>query len=413
MTRRDFLTTTAATAAAGLLPVSAAAPTWPQFRGPERNGISTETGLLAAWPKDGPKLLWRANGLGAGYGSLAVTGGGIFVQGSVGSESRVMCLSLDGKMQWQRGLGRPLQNDRGNGPRATPTVVGDKLYAMAENGTLACLNAADGAPVWTKDVLKDYGGGNPNWLLSESPLVDGDKVVVTPGGSGAGVVALQRDTGKEVWRSHDLSDPAHYSSLLIVDAAGVRAYAGFTARAGVGVRASDGKLLWRHTTPANRTANCAMPVYAGGKILYSSAYGTGAACLKLMRDGDGVKAEEVYFTRSMMNHHGGMVVINGSLYGFSNAILTCLNFDTGEVRWQDRSVGKGCITAAGNHLYLLGEGNTMGLADVSPEGYRERGRFSIPDTGLPSWAYPVVCAGRLYIRNQEMLLCYDVRAGSV
>jgi outer membrane protein assembly factor BamB len=185
-----------------------------------------------------------------------------------------------------------------------------------------------------------------------------------------------------------------------------------TSEAGVGVRATDGKLLWRYRDAANRTANAATPVYADNRVFYTSNYGTGGGLLALRASGNQVSANEVYFTRDMQNHHGGVVLVNGYLYGFNNAILTCLEFATGKVMWRDRSVGKGAVTFADGHLYIVGENHVVGLAEASPTGYREKGRFEIRDLGLPSWAHPVVAGGRLYIRNQGTLTAYDVKAGA-
>jgi outer membrane protein assembly factor BamB len=247
--------------------------------------------------------------------------------------------------------------------------------------------------------------------LSESPLVDGDRVVVTPGGRGASVVALDKMTGKTIWAAKELSEAAGYSSPVVVNVFGVRAYTTFTASAGVGVRASDGKLLWRYPRAANGTANITTPIVRGDKVFYSSAYGTGAGLVTLRAADGGLSAEESYFTRDMQNHHGGVVLVGGTLYGFNNAILTALDFVTGRMLWRDRSVGKGSVAYADGRLYLLSEDNVVGLAEVTPQGYRETGRFQIADQGLPSWSHPVVSGGRLYIRNQQTLTAYDIRAG--
>lgn len=390
---------------------AAAEPEWPQWRGPERNGVSGETGLLKSWPAAGPPKLWSIANLGEGYGSLAIKGGRIFVQGVKEGQSSVFCLNrADGKIIWTTGLSRRLDQDRGGGPRGTPTLDGERLYALSENGELACLRAQDGSKLWRRNILQDFRGENPPWLISESPLVDGDRLIVMPGGGNAGIVALDKTTGQTIWASKELSDPAGYSSCLAAQVGGVRTIVGFTARGGVGVRASDGKLMWRYTKVANGTANITTPIVSAGKVFYTSDYGAGAALLGLTPQGDVVTAQEIYFTREMMNHHGGVVLVNGHLYGCSNAILTCLEFSTGKVRWKDRGVGKGSLTCADGMLYLLGENNVVGLAEASPDGYRERGRFEIEDQGRPSWAHPVVCGGRFYIRNQGTLMCFNVKA---
>ena len=384
---------------------------WPQWRGPDRNGLSKETGLLSQWPRSGPTAAWSAAMLGAGYGSIAVQGDRVYVQGMRNRQSVVSTLNrADGKLVWVRSLGPAGDNDRGPGPRGTPTIDGDRVYALSETGDLACLRAADGTVIWQRNILKEFKGENPYWLLSESPLIDGDNVIVTPGGRGAGVVALDKMSGMTVWTSKDLSDGAGYASPIVADVGGVRTIMTFTADAGVGVRASDGKLMWRNSTAANGTANIATPVYSDGKVFFTSSYGAGAALLGLRASGNEVRAQEIYSTRDMKNHHGGVVLVNGYIYGFNDSILTCLEFASGKMVWRDRSVGKGAVTYADGHLYILSEDNIVGLVEATPAGYREKGRFTIADQGLPSWAHPVVSGGRLYIRNQGTLTGYDVRA---
>jgi outer membrane protein assembly factor BamB len=401
--------TFAATILLGVTAVHAAAD-WPQWQGLDRTRMSKETGLLKAWPSSGPPVIWMATGLGAGYGSMAVAGDRVFVQGMRGGSSTVIALNrTDGKELWSKALGAPETNDRGPGPRGTPTIDGDRLYVLTENGDLACLET-DGTAVWQRNILKDFGGSQLRWLISESPLIDGAHVIVSPGGPGAGMVKLDKMTGKTVWTSKDLGDTAGYSSAIAADVQGVRTYMTFTASAGVGVRASDGKLMFRYPNAANRTANIATPVFSNNKVFFTSAYGTGGGLLNLTAQNGEVSAKEAYFTVNMKNHHGGVVLVDGYLYGFNDAILTCLDFATGNVMWRDRSVGKGSVTFADGHLYIQGENNLVGLAEATSSGYREKGRFSIPDKGLPSWAHPVVSDGRLYVRNQDTLLVYDIKA---
>jgi outer membrane protein assembly factor BamB len=383
---------------------------WLQWRGPGRDGISKETGLLKEWPKPGPPLAWSISNLGHGYGTVAIQGDRIYIQGTQGKNSVVFCLSrTDGMTLWTRPLGLSLDDERGGGPRGTPTVEGDRLYALSEAGDLACLKTVDGATIWSRNILRDFGGTNPKWKLSESPLIDGNNLIVTPGGDGAAIVALDKTSGKTVWTSKELSDRAAYSSCIIANVGGIRAITTLTASAAVGVRAVDGKLLWRYERVANKTANIATPVLHEDMAFYTTAYGTGCALLGLTVQDGMLRAREVYFSREMMNHHGGVVLVDGYIYGFSNAILTCMEFATGKVMWKDRSVGKGSLTYADGSLYLLSEDNTVGLAEATPQGYRERGRFKIADQGWPSWAHPVVCGGKLYIRNQGILACYGIR----
>jgi outer membrane protein assembly factor BamB len=338
----------------------------------------------------------------------------VYVQGLRNRQSVVSSLDRDtGQVVWSVALGPGVTNDRGPGPRSTPTVVGDRVYVLTENGDLASLRAADGAIVWQRNILRTFGARNIGWLVSESPLVDGDLVIVTPGARGAGMAALDRRTGDTVWVAQELSDEAGYSSPIVADVGGVRTIMTLTGEAGVGVRATDGRLLWRHRRVANRTANVATPVYRDGHVFYTSAYGTGGALLQLTASAGEVTAREVYFTSSMQNHHGGVVVVDGTLYGFHNAILTALDFATGRVHWRHRSVGKGSLVYADGHLYVFSEDHVVGLVDATPDGYREQGRFSVRGQGLPSWAHPVVAGGRLYLRTQGVLASYDVRDRSV
>jgi len=394
-----------------VIPAVAFNSDWTQWRGPGRQGVSSETGLMKEWPKTGPPLLWSIQGLGQGYGTVAIQGDRIYVQGTQGKESVVLCLNRsDGRKIWVRSLGRALEQDRGGGPRGTPTLEGNRLYALSENGDLACINSQDGSVVWFLNILARFRGKNPNWHISESPLIDGNNLIITPGGEKAAIAALDKATGKTVWTSTDLSDPAAYSSCIVADVQGVRTIMALTSGAGVGVRANDGKLMWRYTKVSNRTANIATPVFFNNKVFYTTAYDTGSALLRLRSEYGWVKAEEQYFSPGMMNHHGGVILVNGFLYGFSNAILTCMEFETGKVRWRHRSVGKGSLTYADGNLYLLSEDNKVGLAEANPSAYLEKGRFEIEDQGWPSWAHPVVCEGKLYIRNQGVLACYNVRA---
>lgn len=410
MTSRLVAVIALGVASATFLPAQTTTGDWPQWRGPERNGVSRETGLLQEWPSGGPAVAWSASGLGAGYGTVAVKGTRVFVQGLRGRQTMLHSLDRgDGKYLWSKNLGSGGGNDRGSGPRSTPTLDGDRVYVLTETGELFCLRE-DGTQLWQRNILREFSGSNITWLLSESPLVDGDRLIVTPGGRQGGLVALDKMTGKTIWAAKELNDDAGYSSVVPVEVQGIRAYTTFTSAAAVGVRASDGKVMWRYPQAANGTANITTPVVHGNQVFYTSGYGTGAGLVSLRAQNGELVAQETYFTRGMQNHHGGVVLINGTIYGFSNAILAALDFATGKTLWQNRSVGKGSVAYADGRLYMLSEDNVVGLAEVTPKGYRETGRFQIADQGLPSWSHPVVSGGRLYIRNQNILTVYDVRA---
>jgi len=392
----------------GLLVVPAAAADWPQWRGPQRDGISPEKGLLDAWPAGGPPLIWKTQGLGQGYAAFAVSQGRLFTQGQRGDRQFVLALdAATGKKLWETPTGPAFAQDKGDGPRGTPTVDADRLFAMGGEGTLVSLDVQTGGVLWKMNVVEKFGGRVPRWGISESPLVDGGNLIVTPGGSGAGIVALDKRTGKLVWESQ--SDPAAYSSPIAAEVGGIRQIIVFTSEAVVGLRANDGALLWRYNRVANPTANIATPIFQNGFVFVSSAYGTGCALLKLTAEGGTVKASEVYFSREMQNHYSTSVVVGDNAYGFSNAILTAMNLETGRVAWRDRSVGKGSVTYADGKLYLLSEDGVVGLAEATPVGYKEKSRFEIPRGAFPTWTPLVISSGRLYLREQDNLYCYDIK----
>jgi outer membrane protein assembly factor BamB len=387
----------------------AALEDWPQWRGPHRDGVSTETGLLQDWPAGGPKLAWRAAGAGEGYSSFAVTGGRLFTLGARGNTEYVLAFdAATGKRVWEVEHGRRFNNDRGDGPRATPTIEGDRVYAFGASGDLSVLDAATGKVVWTQNVLQKFGGSNISWGLSESPLVLSDRILVNAGGRGASIVALRKTDGSLIWKSQN--DEPGYSSALLHEVGGRRAAVFFTGERALAVDVNDGALLWSYNRVANRTANIATPIARGNRVFLSSDYGTGAALLSIVVDGNRISAREVYFTNEMRNHHASSVLVGEYLYGFSSSILTAMHFDTGKPAWRHRSVGKGSLVYAGDRLYLFSENGVVGLAEANPAAYREHGRFEIRTGQLPTWSHPVVSGGRLYLRDQDTIYAYDVAA---
>ncbi len=381
---------------------------WPQWRGPHRDGISPETGLLKAWPPGGPRRVWKTAGLGEGYSSCAVVGSRLYTQGQRGNEQFVMAFdAASGKKVWETAAGAAFREQRGHGPRGTPTVEGNRLWALSSDGTLVCLDAATGRRIWGYNVVEKFGGRLIHWGISESPLIDGDRVIVMAGGPGAGIVALDKNTGSLVWKSQ--SDQPGYSSAIAFDVGGVRQLATLTGEAAVGLSLKNGELLWRYPKVSNRTANIATPIFRDGHVFVSTDYGTSCALLQLTSTGGGVKASEVYFSREMRNHYSSSVLVGDYLYGYSSQILTAMKFQTGEVAWRDRSVGKGSVTYADGHLYCLGEEGVMGLVEATPQAYREKSRFAIPRGDFPTWTPPVIANGRLYLREQDNLYSYDIK----
>jgi len=401
---------------------------WPQWRGPDRNAISKESGLLKEWSKDGPPLAWKITGLGGGYSGPSIAAGRIFGMSNRGDDEVVWALSeKDGKEIWVARLGaaykQPGWPQGKEGAGCTPTVDGDLIYVEGMGGEIACLQAKDGKILWQKNLVTDFGGTMPPWSFRESPLVDGDKVIYTPCGENATLVALDKSTGRTVWKSQVPDNPkAAYSSVIAFDFEGRRQYVQLTAQTLIGVAASDGKFLWRYDKPANRMGiNCSTPAYQDGMVLAASAYGAGGGLVKLSKDpAGGIKAEEVWFSKKMQNHHGGMIVLDGCLYGSNGGneggFLVCLDFKTGNVLWDEkedpeRRGAKGSLALADGRLYCRTEKGTMLLIEPNAKQYVERGRFEQPDrTPQPAWVHPVIANGKLFLRDQDLLLCYDVRA---
>jgi outer membrane protein assembly factor BamB len=379
---------------------------WPQWRGPNRDGRSAETGLLKDWPAGGPALAWRATGAGEGYSSFATSKGRLYTLGArEGIEYVIAYDAASGKRLWERAHGTRFSNDRGDGPRATPTIDGNRVYAFGASGDLSALDAASGEPFWRVNVLKQYRGSNIQWGLSESPLVLEDRILVNAGGT---IVALKKTDGKSIWTSQ--GDEAGYSSAIAHKVGNVTEAIYFTSTRVVGVDVNSGQQLWSYAKVANRTANIATPIVRGNRVFVSSDYGTGSALLELAAAGNNVSAKEVYFTRQMKNHHASSILVGDYLYGFDSMILTSMKFDTGEVAWQNRSVGKGSLTFADDRLYLYSENGVVGLAEASPTGYREHGRFELKTGRLPTWSHPVVSGGKLFLRDQDVIYAYDVKA---
>lgn len=403
-----------------LLCIPAVAADWPTWLGPNRDGKSTETGLLKSWPEGGPKSVWKVKGLGEGYSSMAVVGNRIYTQGQEGGQQFVLALdAASGKQVWKTPTGKAFSIEQGGGPRGIPVVDGNRLYALASDGTLVCLETETGKRVWGFNYVEKFGSPMPRWAFSESPLVDGDRLVINPGGKGAGIVALNKATGAVIWQAQD--DATSYSSVLLLDFGGRHIYTALTASAAIGVDAKDGSLLWRYDKVVNRVANIATPVYADGHVFYSSDYNTGCALLKLTAEGGKVTATEAYFSRDMQNHYTTSIRVGDYVYGFSGnqpGILTAMEFKTGKVAWKDRSVDKGNCIFAENLLYCQGESGKIGLIDPSPAGYKEISRFQFQpaEEGGPFWApsghmwtVPAIANGRLYIRDQDNLYAYDIK----
>lgn len=386
---------------------------WNQFRGPNRDNLSAETGLLSVWPNQGPPQAWIARGIGEGYSSVSISNSRVYTMGNVRDEERVICLDLaSGNEIWSVASGPAYREGQGNGPRGTPSVVDGRVFSLGANGDLTCLNAETGQPHWRKNILRDFGASNITWGISESVLIDGDKVICTPGGQRATMVALNRDNGNVIWTAAVPTSPkASYSSAIAIEVGGVRQYVNFTHAGVVGIRASDGRVMWGQRESANGTANCSTPVFYNGTVFTASGYDTGGALFRLQSRGGQTVSQVAWLTREMKNHHGGMVVVDGFLYGSSDpGILRCIDLRSNRVVWQNRSVGKGSVSYADGHLYVRSEQGPVALVSATPDGYDEKGRFEQPQrSGRPSWSHPVIAEGKLFLRDMDTLLAYDVR----
>ncbi len=389
---------------------------WPQFRGPDRTGLSKDTGLLTEWPKDGPPLVWKAPGIGVGFSSVSLAGGKIFTMGDLSDSSHVFALDQQtGKILWSAKVGKPGGNYAGT--RCTPTVDGELLYAIGQFGDLVCLETATGKERWRKNFPKDFGGRSGGWNYTESPLVDGDKLVCTPGGKQATMVALDKRTGEPVWKCGvPGGDTAGYSSMVVAEIGGVRQYVQLMAGGVYGIAAADGRFLWKYDRFAGNTANVPTPIVRGDLVFCSAGYGKGGALLKIIPNGDKFEAKELYHKTELGNRHGGVLLVGEHVYGDRdhNGFPFCAEFATGKVTWpkRDRTKGSGnaALTFADGHLYVRYNNGYVALVEANPQGYAEKGTFKIPNSDTNSWAHPVVAGGRLYLREKDVLWCYDVTA---
>jgi len=397
-----------------LATTSLSAADWPQWRGKDRNDHSPDASTLTGWPAEGPKQLWLFKEGGLGYAGFSVVKDQLFTMGAEEDGEYVLCIDAKtGKKLWSKQLdARVYGNDWGNGPRCTPTIDGGHAFAISGSGVLGCLSVKDGSMLWQVDLVKDLGGKLQSWGYTESPVVDGDRVICTPGGGKGTMAALDRKSGKVLWQSKSLTDEAQYSSPIVVEHAGQRQYVQLIGKKVFGAKAESGDILWEAAFPG-RVAVIPTPIHQDGHVYVTAGYGVGCRMLKL----GGAQPELVYESEKMANHHGGVILVDGKLYGHSDkGGWTCQDWKSGDIVWQDKSLGKGCCTFVAGHLICMDEdkGN-VALVKVSTEGWQEKGRFQLqPQTKKRKpqgriWVHPVVVNGRLYLRDQEIIHCYDVQ----
>jgi outer membrane protein assembly factor BamB len=406
-----------ATVFGGAVALGDVAKDWPQFRGAARDNVSRETGLLKEWPKGGPPLAWKATGIGDGHSSVSVANGRIFTTGREGDAVYAFALNeADGKPVWKAKVGALGSNNEGQGgkgPRSTPTVDGDMVYVEGPVGEVVALSASDGKEAWRASVTKDFAGKLPLWGFSDSLLVEGDHVICVPGGSGGAFVALDKRTGKVAWRTKEITDSAHYVSPVVAEIGGVRQIIASTDKTIAGISPKDGSVLWQ-APRKGRTAVIPTPIVHEDEVYVTTGYGEGENMYKITRNGDKFSAKQVYACKNMVNHHGGVILVDGYVYGYSDGKgWVCQDLKTGAVKWKEKeAMGKGSIAYADGRFYLRDEkSGEIALIEASPEAYKEVGRFKQPELSRkPLWPHPVLANGKLYIRDMDNLFCYDVKA---
>ena len=394
---------------------------WPQFRGPKRTGVSTEKGLLKEWPSEGPALVWKCEGVGEGFSSVAVAGHQVFTMGDLEDACYLFAIDRNnGQMQWKVKVGEKGGNTAA-GPRSTPTVDGQLVYALGHKGELICVSAKDGSDHWRKNLKKDFKGHEGGWNYTESPLVDGEKLVVTPGGSEAAMVALNKKTGAVIWKGvlPKGGESAGYSSIIASDIGGVRQYIQLMSSELVSFSADKGELLWRYGVDEKRfgknTANIPTPIVKGDQVFATAGYARGGALLTITNSEGKFDVKEEYWNKELKNKHGGVILVGDHLYGDQDdhGKPWCADFKTGEVKWSREKGAKGSgsasITAADGMLYIHYNDGWVALVDPTV-GYREVSAFKVPNTKDRCWAHPVVAGGKLYIREKDVVWCYDVKA---
>lgn len=386
---------------------------WPGWRGADRSDRSAETGLLQEWPDGGPEKLWTNSAAGLGYAGFAVVDNRLYTMGLEDAEEFALCLDAStGEEIWRQPIGEKYENSWGDGPRSTPTVDGDRIYFLAAAGNLACREAMTGKSVWTVNMT-DLGGSVPDWGYSESPLVDGDLVVCTPGGQQGAIAAFNKLTGEMQWQSAELTAGAHYSSLIVLESDGTKQYVQLLVNKVVGIEPESGKVLWTADFPG-RIAVIPTPVNVNGDVYVTAGYNAGS---RMVKPGEG-SAELLWEDRKVKNHHGGMILVEGHLYGHSDSVgFVCQKTSDGSLAWNNRDIGKGCVTWADGRFYHVEEdsGDIL-LLEASPEKLSLRGKFTMdpkserrkPDGRI--WVHPVIANGRLYVRDQELIHCYSVSA---
>jgi outer membrane protein assembly factor BamB len=386
---------------------------WPQFRGPRRDNVSREKDLLKQWPSGGPKLLWMAEDIGEGFSTVAVTNELIYTTGNIGNGTVITALDLDGKTKWTAKNGPAYKRSK-PGTRSTPTIDDGKLYHENADGDIVCLESGTGRKIWSVNILERFNGRNITWALAESLLIDGDNVICTPGGETVGIAALDKETGQTVWTCEGINDKPGYSSPIVFEYKGLRQIVVLMAKSIAGINADTGRLLWcvEHVTPFDENINT--PIYHDGYVFICSRT-TGSRLFRLNVDEERASVKEVWKSELLESQHGGIILLDGYLYGSSRTSSlgpwVCLDFMTGKQMYAEPGIGTGSLTYADGLIYALNQRSTVALVRTTPHTFQVISQFSLPKGGKgPTWAHPVVCDGRLYIRHGNFLYCYEIKA---
>jgi outer membrane protein assembly factor BamB len=398
-----------------LLSMGTMAAESPQFRGPDRSGSFPETGLMKSWPEGGPEIAWAAEGIGKGYASLCVLEDAIYVPGMFEDDMGFICvLNHDGTLRHRFAYGRETLDKQAPGPRSTPTIEEDRLYMLSGLGVAYCFRIPDGELIWKVDFPERFNAKKIQWDLAESLLIDGDKVICTPGGPDAVVAALNKMTGETVWTAKGLTDKASYCSPDIIEHNGRRIIVTMTAKLVVGIDPETGQTLWQHRHETDWDVHAVTPKYRDGLLFYTAGYGSGSGVLKLSEDGAAIT--EVWADKTLDCQHHGTVLVGGYIYGTSHQNaergLVCLEMATGKVMWTTREVRTGVTVYADGMLYIY-EGPKRGnlcLVKATPEGFEQTGSFHVDQGTDKHWAHPVIANGKLFVRHGDVLIAYNIKA---
>ena len=385
---------------------------WSDWRGPRRDGISRETGLLLEWGKHPPQRRWQRP-LGSGYSSMTIVDGRVFTMAVTAEGEFVFALDAsNGKTLWKVRSGATVEDSYGDGPRGTPVVDHGRVYALGAHGDLLCLQVTTGKEVWRRNILKDFGAPNIRWGISSTPLIVDDNLIVQVGAKTASIVSLNKTTGQLVWKTYD--DVSGYSSPLLIRVPGpagpVPHVVVHCGRSLVGIAPSDGEVHWKFPWLTTNDMNIATPIFdPKRRLLFVSASRDTGRCsaYRLTVADEKIRAEEVYTNKQMRNHYNGCILVGDYLYGFDNAILKCLELETGKVMWEDRTVGKGSLLAVQDHLLVLGEKGEMAVVLATPEEYVEKGRFPVLRSRR-AWTPPALAQGHLYVRDLQEITSIDL-----